>query len=107
MDVSLLSSCSHVTIKTRKVDPHAEGGTGILIKENSIKAIEKCRDELSLEKSLTDSSMEPVSFPQCHKSSNCLLNFLQLHFTSLFLSHVHLVLYSRITVSIHVTESGL
>ncbi len=54
MDVSLFSSCSHVTIKTRKLDPRAEGGAGILIKESSIKAIEKCRDESSLEKSSTD-----------------------------------------------------
>ncbi len=56
MDVSLFSSCSHVTIKTQKVDPRAEGGAGILIKESSIKAIEKCRDESSLEKSSTDIS---------------------------------------------------
>ncbi len=54
MDVSLFSSCSHVTIKTRKVDPRAEGGARILIKESSIKVIEKCRDESSLEKSSTD-----------------------------------------------------
>jgi hypothetical protein len=54
MDVSLFSSCSHVTIKTRNVDPRAEGGARILIKESSIKAIEKCRDESSLEKSSTD-----------------------------------------------------
>ncbi len=38
------------------MDPHAEGGAGILIKESSIKAIEKCRDESSLEKSSTDNS---------------------------------------------------
>ena len=56
MDVSLFSSCSHVTIKTRKVDPRAEGGARILIKESSIKAIEKCRDASSLEKSSTDIS---------------------------------------------------
>ena len=54
MDVGLFSSCSHVTIKTRKVDPRTEGGAGILIKESSIKAIEKCRDASSLEKSSTD-----------------------------------------------------
>jgi len=36
-----------VIIKTRKVDPHAERGAGILIKEND-------RDVSSLEKSLTD-----------------------------------------------------
>ncbi len=54
IDVSLFSSCSHVTIKTRKVDPRAEGGARILIKESSIKVIEKCRDESSLEKSSTD-----------------------------------------------------
>ncbi len=54
MDVSLFSSYSHMTIKTRKVDPRSEGGAGILIKESSIKAIEKCRDESSLEKSSTD-----------------------------------------------------
>jgi hypothetical protein len=58
MDVSLFSSCSHVTIKTRKVDPRAKGGAGILIKESSIKAIEKCRDESSLEKSSTDTENE-------------------------------------------------
>jgi hypothetical protein len=62
MYVSLFSSCSHVTIKTRKVDPRAEGGAGILIKESSIKAIEKCRDELSLEKSSTDNIMVVVLF---------------------------------------------
>jgi hypothetical protein len=38
------------------VDPRAEGGARILIKESSIKAIEKCRDESSLEKSSTDIS---------------------------------------------------
>jgi hypothetical protein len=54
MDVGLFSSHSHVIIKTRKVDPRAEGGARILIKESSIKAIEKCRDESSLEKSSTD-----------------------------------------------------
>ena len=54
MDVGLFSSCSHVTIKTRNVDPRAEGGARILIKESSIKAIEKCRDASSLEKSSTD-----------------------------------------------------
>ncbi len=58
MDVSLFSSCSHVTIKTRKVDPRAEGGARILIKESSIKAIEKCRDESSLEKSSTDKTIK-------------------------------------------------
>ncbi len=54
MDVGLFSSCSHVTIKTRNVYPRAEGGARILIKESSIKAIEKCRDASSLEKSSTD-----------------------------------------------------
>ncbi len=57
MDVSLFSSFSHVTIKTQKVDPRAEGGARILIKESSIKAIEKCRDESSLEKSSTDNKV--------------------------------------------------
>ncbi len=54
MDVGLFSSCGHVTIRTRNVDPRAEGGARILIKESSIKAIEKCRDASSLEKSSTD-----------------------------------------------------
>ncbi len=62
MDVSLFSSCSHVTIKTRKVDPHAEGGARILIKESSIKVIEKCRDESSLEKSLTNKILNSFFF---------------------------------------------
>ena len=60
MDVSLFSSCSHVTIKTRKVDPLAEGGAGILIKESSIKAIENCRDASSLEKSSTDNFLNKI-----------------------------------------------
>ncbi len=60
MDGSLFSSCSHVTIKTRNVDPRAEGGARILIKESSIKAIEKCRDESSLEKSSTDIRKENI-----------------------------------------------
>ncbi len=47
MDVSLFSSDSHVIIKTQNVDPRAEGGARILIKESS-------RDESSLEKSSTD-----------------------------------------------------
>ena len=47
MDVSLFSSDSHVIIKTRKVDPRAEGGARILIKESD-------RDVSSLEKSSTD-----------------------------------------------------
>ncbi len=47
MDVGLFSSHSHVIIKKRKVDPRAEGGARILIKESS-------RDESSLEKSSTD-----------------------------------------------------
>ncbi len=38
---------SHVIIKTQKVDPHAEGGARILIKESD-------RDVSSLEKSLAD-----------------------------------------------------
>jgi hypothetical protein len=49
-----------VTIKTQKVDPPAEGGARILIKESSIKAIEKCRDESSLEKSSTDKCFDHV-----------------------------------------------
>jgi hypothetical protein len=48
MDVGLFSSHSHVIIKMQKVDPRAEGGARILIKESS-------RDESSLEKSSTDS----------------------------------------------------
>ncbi len=54
--MGLFSSCSHVTIKTRKVDPRAGGGARILIKESSIKAIEECRDASSLGKSSTDIS---------------------------------------------------
>ncbi len=40
MDVTLFETCSHMIIMTRKVDPRAEGGARILIKESSIKAIE-------------------------------------------------------------------
>ncbi len=36
MDVTLLGTCSHVIIMTWKVDPHAEGGARILIKESYI-----------------------------------------------------------------------
>jgi hypothetical protein len=43
MDVVLFGTCSHVIIMRRKMDPHTEGGVRILIKENSIKAIEKCQ----------------------------------------------------------------
>ncbi len=49
-----------MTIKTRNVDPRAEGGARILIKESSIKAIDKCRDESSLEKSSTDNAKHVV-----------------------------------------------
>ncbi len=48
MDVVLFGTCNHMIIKMRKVDPRAEGGVRILIKESSIKGIE------SLRKSLTD-----------------------------------------------------
>ncbi len=44
--VGLFGSHSHVIIKTRKVDPRAEGGARILIKESD-------RDVSSLEKSST------------------------------------------------------
>ncbi len=47
IDVVLFRTHSHVIIKTRKVDPRAEGGARILIKERD-------RDVLSLEKSWTD-----------------------------------------------------
>ncbi len=47
IDVDLFGSHSHMIIKTQKVDPRAEGGMRILIKESY-------RDVLSLEKSLTD-----------------------------------------------------
>jgi hypothetical protein len=40
MDVTLFETCSHVIIMTKKVDPGAEGGARISIKESSIKAIE-------------------------------------------------------------------
>ncbi len=43
MDVVLFGTCSHVIIKTQKMDPLAEGGARILIKEGSIKAIEMCQ----------------------------------------------------------------
>ncbi len=43
MDVVLFGTCSQVIIKKQKVDPCTEGGTRILIKESSIKAIEMCR----------------------------------------------------------------
>jgi hypothetical protein len=42
IDVVLFGTCSQVIIKTGKVDPRAEGGARILIKESSIKAIEMC-----------------------------------------------------------------
>jgi hypothetical protein len=42
MDVTLLQTCSHMIIMTQKVDPCAEEGVRILIKESSIKAIEMC-----------------------------------------------------------------
>ncbi len=42
MDVTLFRTCSHVIIMMQKVDPRAEGGVRILIKESSIKAIEMC-----------------------------------------------------------------
>jgi hypothetical protein len=41
MDVTLFGTCSHVIFMTQKVDPRAEGGARILIKESSIKVIEK------------------------------------------------------------------
>ncbi len=41
-DVTLFGTCSHMIIMTWKVDPHAEEGARILIKESSIKAIEMC-----------------------------------------------------------------
>jgi hypothetical protein len=47
IDVGLFGSHSHMIIKTRKVDPRAEGGARILIKESD-------RDVSSLEKRLTD-----------------------------------------------------
>jgi hypothetical protein len=45
--VGLLGSHSHVIIKTQKVNPQAEGGARILIKESD-------RDVSSLEKNSTD-----------------------------------------------------
>ncbi len=47
IDVVQFGTHSQVIIKTRKVDPHAERGARILIKESD-------RDVSSLEKSLTD-----------------------------------------------------
>ncbi len=40
MDVILFRTFSHVIRMTGKVDPNAEKGAGVLIKENSIKDIE-------------------------------------------------------------------
>ncbi len=42
MDVVLFRTCTHVIIKTQKVNPLAEWGAKILIKHNSIKAMEMC-----------------------------------------------------------------
>ncbi len=39
----LFGTCSQVIIMMRKVDPHAEGGARILIRESFIKAIEMCQ----------------------------------------------------------------
>jgi hypothetical protein len=47
----MFGSHCHLIIKTRKVDPRAEGGARILIKESD-------RDVLSLEKSLTDTTFD-------------------------------------------------
>jgi hypothetical protein len=44
MDVILFKTLSHMIIMMRKVDPRAEKGAGILIKESSIKVIDACRD---------------------------------------------------------------
>ncbi len=44
MDVILFRTFNHVTIMMPKVDPHAEKGAGILIKESSIKVIDAYRD---------------------------------------------------------------
>jgi hypothetical protein len=43
MDVTLFKTFSHMVIMTRKVDPLTEKGTGIFIKESSIKAIDASR----------------------------------------------------------------
>jgi hypothetical protein len=51
IDVVLFGTHSHVIIKTQKVDPHAEGGARILIKDSD-------RDVLRLEKSSTDNVNE-------------------------------------------------
>ncbi len=52
MDAILFRTFSHVIIVMQKVDPHAEKGAGLFIKESSIKVIDTCRD---LEKAqLTD-----------------------------------------------------
>ncbi len=40
MDVTLFGTSSHMIIMMRKVDPLAEGGVRILIKESSIKVME-------------------------------------------------------------------
>jgi hypothetical protein len=44
MDVFLFRTFSHVIIIMRIVDPHAEKGAGIFIKESSPKAIDAHRD---------------------------------------------------------------
>ncbi len=43
IDLVLFGTCSHVIIMKLKVNPLAEGGAGIFIKESSIKVIEMCR----------------------------------------------------------------
>ncbi len=48
--MGLFGSHSHVIINTQKVDPRAEGGARILIKESD-------RDVSSLERSSTDKSI--------------------------------------------------
>jgi hypothetical protein len=40
MDVTLFGTFSHIIKMMRKVDPHAERGAGIFIKESSIKVID-------------------------------------------------------------------
>ncbi len=62
--MGLFGSHSNVIIKTRKLDPSAEGGARILIKESD-------RDVLSLEKSSTDMILfRFISYSMLHFMSN-------------------------------------
>ncbi len=51
-DVIQFRTFGHVIIMMRKEDPHAEKGAGILIKESSIKVIDKHRDLENLDQGI-------------------------------------------------------